>query len=382
VLHGKFLYNQQLDSLRNNTMKKVALKYIGDNGEEAEVITSKFISLTFTDLFPRNELFEIKAKVDAGDAKINGEVVENDSTITVPIKFSSEMAVYAIVINGWLPITFRNSEWLVPDRNLVSSIIQIDSKNLNNKNKAIEWWLSFIKESDIVINPLLYAIEGNQKKKPSYNEFCESFDKAVNKLSSYFPKGKVISYNSKKFYQAGYSILEEITETQTNEISFLLETAPLVSTSYSSQQLGKIQKEIDEIAIKYNLLGKSFLYFLVISCLYERNDSKFFKAARKVLKPKQSYNESDAYNTISDINILNIFIQSWSIFGELFPICTCDNGLVAFWSGLNPIKISSKNKKIDIEFTFNECLFPRLSIEQRHQLATSIKEKRNLIVMP
>jgi hypothetical protein len=356
-------------------MKKVALRYVGDNGDEAEIIPSNFIPLTFKDLFPDNGLFEIKAKVDAGDAKINGEVIANNSTITMPTKFKSEMTVYAIVIDGWLPISFRNSEWVVPDRNLISSIIQIESENLNDKNESIKWWLDFVKASDIILNPFLYAIEGNQKKKPSFKEFCESFDKAVEKLSTFFRKGKIISYNSIKYYKAGYSILEEITANQKDEINFLLETAPLVSTPYSSQQISKIQNEIDDIAIKYNLLGKSFLYFLVIACLYDRNDSKYFKAARKVLKPKQSYSESDAYNTISDINILNIFIQSWSIFKQPYPICTCDNGLVAFWSGLNPIRISSKNKKIDIEFTLNECIFPRLGIDQRHQLAKNIKEK-------
>ena len=55
-------------------MKKVALKYVGYNGDEAEVIPSSFIPLTFADLWPSNDLFEIKANVDAGDAKINGEV--------------------------------------------------------------------------------------------------------------------------------------------------------------------------------------------------------------------------------------------------------------------------------------------------------------------
>lgn len=356
-------------------MKNVALKYVGENGDEAEVIPSKFIPLTFADLFPSNDLFQIQAKVEAGDATINGEVIDKDSTITVPIKFNSEMSVYAIVIDGWLPITFRNSKWLVPDRNLISSIIQINSNNLNDKNKATKWWLDFIKESDITINPMLYALEGNTRKKPSYKEFCTSFDKAVEKLSIYFPKGRIISYKSEMFYSAGYSILEEMADKQNDEINFLLETAPLVLTPYSNRQIGKIQQEIDEIAIKYDIIGKTFLYFLVISCLYERNDNKYFKAARKVLKPTSRYTEVDAYNTISDINALNIFIQLWSIFKQPYPICTRDEGLVAFWSGLNPIKISSRNKKIDIEFTFNECLFPSLNTEQRHQLADSIKEK-------
>lgn len=355
-------------------MKRVALKYVGYDGDEAEVIPSKFIPLTFNDLFPTNDLYHIKANVATGDATINGEIIEKESTITVPTKFNFEMSVYAIVVDGWLPIAFRNSDWLVPDRNLISSIIQIESNNLKNKNKATQWWLDFIKDSDITINPLLYAFEGNKQGKPSYNEFRTSFNKAVEKLSNYFPKGKIIQYKSNKYYIAGYSILEEMAAKQNDEINFLLKTAPLVSTNYSSQKLVNIQKKIDELAIKYDLLGKSLLYFLVISCLYERNDSKYFKAARKVLKPTSSYNESDAYNTISDINILNIFIQSWSIFGQPYPICTCDKGLVAFWSGLNPIIISSRNKRIDIEFTFNECLFPRLSTEQRQQLAKSIKE--------
>jgi len=358
-------------------MKRVALKYVGENGDEAEVIPSKFIPLTFVDLFPSNGLFQIQAKVEAGDATINNEVIDKESIITVPIKFNSEMSVYALVINGWLPITFRNSKWLVPDRNLISSIIQIKLDNLNGNNKAIKWWLDFIKDSDITINPLLYAFEGNKQKKPSYKEFCTSFDKAVDKLYSYFPKGKIISNKSELFYGAGYSILEEMAAKQNDEIKFLLETAPLVSIPHSNQQLSKVQQKIDEIATKYDLIGKSFLYFLVISCLYERNDSKYFKAARKVLKPTSNFKEIDAYNAISDINALNIFIfiQSRSIYKEPYPICTCDKGLVAFWSGLNPIKISSKNKKIDIEFTFNECLFPRLNTKQRHQLADSIKEK-------
>ena len=348
---------------------------MGDNGDEAEAIPSSFIPLTFEDLFPIDGLFKIKAKVDAGDLKINGETIEKDSTITIPTKFKHEMSIYSIVVNGWLPISFRNSNWIVPDRNLVSSIIQIKSNNLNNKNKSIEWWFDFIKKSDIKINPILYAFEGNKRRVPSYDEFCKSFDKAVTKISSYFTKEKIVNYDSDKYYQAGYSVLEEITKNQLNEIYFLIEAIPLISEHCPNNQLNKIQDDIDKIAIKYGIIGKSFLYLVVISCLYERNDDKYFKAARKILKPKQKYDETNAYNTIFDVNILNIFIQSWSIFKQPHPICTCDLGLVAFWSGLNPIKVSSVNKKINVKFTFNECLFPRLSIEQRQQLAKRIQEK-------
>lgn len=357
------------------TRTRVALKYVGENGDQAEAIPTFFKPLTFSDLFPENKLYEINAEVEAGDATINGEIIKEKSTLTIPINFHYDVSIYVLVPDGWLPITFINNNWLIPDRNFISSIIQIKSNRLKSNKKAIKWWLDFHKNSDLTINPLLYALEGNKQRKPTYNEFCISFDKAVQELTGYFPQSKIISYKDEKFYKAGYAILEEMTKKQSDEINFLIETAPLVATPYSDKQVKNIQDKIDKIAIKYNFIGKSFLYYLVISCLYERNDKKYFKAARKVLKPNPNYAAIDAYNTIADVNALNMFIQTWSLFRQPYPICTCDKGLVAFWSGLNSIKIYSKNKKIDIEFKVNECLFPRLSLEQRQSLADSIKEK-------
>jgi hypothetical protein len=358
-----------------STNKSVSLKYVGENGDEAEAIPSSFHPLAFSELFPSNNIYEINAKVEAGDATINGEVIEEESTLTFPINFHSDISIYVLVPDGWLPITFLNSNWLVPDRNFISSIIQIRSNLSNSNTKAKKWWLDFHKNSDLTINPILYAFEGNKKRKPTYNEFCNSFDKAVKELTEYFPQSKIISYHNKKYYKAGYAVLEEMSAKQNDEIKFIVETAPLISNPCSDKQVIKIQEKIDEIAYKCNLLGNSFLYYLVISCLYERNDNIYFKAARKVLKPNSNYTEVDAYNTISDINALNLFIQSWSIFKKPYPICTCDKGLVAFWSGLNPIKIASQNKKIDIEFKINECLFPRLNEKQRQSLADRIKDK-------
>lgn len=358
-------------------MNKVGLKFFTENGDKVEVAPSSFVPLNFYDLFPNDDVFNLQAKVNKGDGRINDEIIEQENIINIPIKFNYSLSVYTIVNNGWLPIIFRNSKWLIPDRNLISAIIQIESNNLKNNNKSIKWWLDFIKQPDIMINPLLYAIEGNKRRQPSYSEFCQAFDKAIKKLCNYFPREKVISYKSEKFYRAGYAILQETTAKQRDEVNFLIETVPLVLTPHPEKKLAEKQTKIDEISMKYNVFGNSFVYFLIISCLYERNDKKFFKTARKVLKPKKNYNEIDAYNTISDINILNLFIQSCSAFDEPFSICTCDKGLVAFWSGLNPIAMSNKNKKIKIEFTLNECLFPRLDVEQRYQLAENIRDKMN-----
>jgi hypothetical protein len=358
--------------------KRIALQYVGENGDHAEAIPSFFKPLTFSDLFPENKLYEINAEVKAGDAKINGDVIKDKSTLTIPINFHSDISIYVLVPDGWLPITFLNNEWLIPDRNFISSIIQIRSNVPQSNIKSAEWWLDFHKNSDLTINPLLYALEGNKKRKPTYNEFRSSFEKAVQELKSYFPQSKIISSNDERFYKAGYALLEEMTFRQRDEINFLIETAPLVATPHSDRQVVNIQDQIDKIATKYNLLGKTFLYYLVISCLYERNDKKYFKASRKVLKPSLNYDEVDAYNTIADINALNMFIQLWSILKRPYPICTCDKGLVAFWCGLNPIEISSKNKKIDIEFKVSEYLFPRLSLEQRQNLADKIKGKRSI----
>ncbi|GAB6147292.1 hypothetical protein [Desulfocicer niacini] len=361
-----------------NTDNSILLKYVGENGDEAEIIPSFFEPLGFEEMFSDDKLYEVIAKVKSGNGKINDKIIDQDSTCSFSIHFHSDISIYVLVPDGWLPITFLNKNFLVPDRNFLSSIIQIRANNLKSNTKSTKWWLDFHKKSDIVINPILYAFEGNKRRKPTYDEFRESFNKAVNELTEYFPNAKIISSKTEEFYKASYSILDEMTVSQEDDINFLIKAAPLVASPYSDKQLNEAQDTIDKIAMEHNCLGGSFLYFLVISCLYEMNDNSIYKAARKVLKPKVNYSKEDAYNTISDINALILFVQSLSIFKSPFPICTCDKALAAFWVGLNPIKLNRANKKIEVELPFNKCLFPRLNIEQRTNLAKNIKNKKSV----
>lgn len=358
--------------------KKVVLKYVAHNGDEAEIIPSFFVPLGFEDLFLENKTYEIKAHVDSGDGKINGKTIEQSSVCKIPINFHSNISIYGLVQNGWLPITFLNSDFIVPDRNFLSSIIQIRENNLKPNTEATKWWLEFYRKSDFIINPILYAFEGNKKRKPTFDEFCMSFNKAVKELAEYFPNAKIITYNSEHVYKASYSVLEEMADKYEDEINFLLKTAPLVATPHSDKQLKQLHESIDIIALKHKCLGNSLLYILVLSCLYEENNNNVFKAARKVLKPKKNYSIEDAYNAISDINSLLLFVQYLSMFDFPHSICTCDKALTAFWAAINPIEITITNSKINLEFNINEYLFPRLNTEQRINLANTIKSKMTI----
>jgi hypothetical protein len=357
---------------------RIALKYISEENDEAEIFPDSFKPLGYEDLIERTGEYPIEARISAGNAKLNGEILTENTICKFPINFNNDVTIYVLAMGGWLPFTFLNEPKIIPDRNVISSIKEIKSGKLRENTKKTEWWLRFFKKSDLTINPILYAFEGNLRRLPTYNEFCTSFDEAVFEIKQYFPNANVISYPEKKYYKAAYEILEDLTSSFEREQEFLIKTSPLVATIPADNEIEEIQDTIDDIALRLNILGDSLAYYLVLSCLYDNKDNvSVYHAARKVLKPKHNYTEKHAYNAISDLNAMILFLQSLSLPKHVFSVCTCDKPLATFWTGLNPIERNVKNKKINITFSVNENLFPRLGDKQRQQLVEKIENKKS-----
>lgn len=265
--------------------KQIKIKYVAENGDECEFIPSAFIPLGYDDIV-KGQPYNIAAEVDEGDAKINGSVLGGKRTCNFPINFNSDVSIYVLNIGGWLPFTFLNNQCIVPDRNILGSIEAIKKDNVFNNIEKTKWWLELRKESDLIINPILYAIEGNKRKKPTFEEFCLSFDSAATELKEYFPKAEIVSYTKDIQYKDGYDILENLFRYFEQEKNFLLKTAPLVAEMHAFNKLLEIEQRIQEHAVECQMTGESPLYFVVLSCLY--TDPKHrYPAARKILKPKR-----------------------------------------------------------------------------------------------
>ena len=360
-------------------INKISLRYVTEDGEELETIPDSFKPLGYEELTGSKSSYSIEVKAGPGKTKLNGTTLEKGYTCNFPITFNEEVTIYVLVQGGWLPISFINHPNIIPDRNVISSIQQIKNGKIRNNTKSTAWWLTFHRKSDLTINPLLYACEGNKKRLPTFQEFCTSFDEASQDIKNFFPNAKVVSYTDKYIYKQAYELLLEISRKNAVEEEFLLETASLVAIRPPDNEIADIQDAIDNVALKLNILGESLAYYLVISCLYDAKDGSGYQSARKVLKPNQNYKKEQAYNTISDLNAINLFIQSLSFPDIVFPICTCDKPLAAFWASINPIARSVKNRKINVSFQLTEHLFPRLESQEIAKLGERINYKKTFL---
>ncbi|MDK9705556.1 MAG: hypothetical protein OEL83_00780 [Desulforhopalus sp.] len=357
---------------------RIAITVVTEEGDKAEVIPCSIKPLTYEDIITENTRYPMQMSAKEGSVKINGEVLEKDRKIDFKIQFNEEITIYVLELGGWLPFSFANYKNMLPDRNVISSIKQIKSNKLRDNTKATDWWLKSYKESDLTINPLLYAFEGQYQRFPNYIEFCKSFNEASAELKEYFPKAKIIGYPSEEIYQKVYQLLIEVSEQNISEQEFLLCAAPLVANRVSDKELNDTQNAIDDLAEKYGILGESLLYYLIVSCLYDPKDGSGYLPARRIVKPKENYTKEMAYNAIADVNAITFFIQSLSLPKLMMPVCTCDKPLAAFWAAINPFERTVQNRKINVEFQLTKHLFPRLNPKEIENFASTLNKKKLL----
>ena len=232
-------------------------------------------------------------------------------------------------------------------------------------------------ESDLTINPLFYAMEGNQFKTPTFEELKSSFATAAEIIREKFPKAKIIEYEDVHFH-AAFELIKSISGQNEKEIEFLIKAVPLVVTDVPALELTKIESEIIRIAQETKLDLKSLSVLTVLSRLYD-NGRSGYNVAKRILKPNSEYTKENAYNTLADLNALRLFIGflalSESNKYESFAFCTSDKALVLLWSGFNFYDIKFvKDVGARSSFSLSENLFPRLSQDQRIELAAKLSQ--------
>jgi hypothetical protein len=117
---------------------------------------------------------------------------------------------------------------------------------------------------------------------------------------------------------------------------------------------------------------RSLVVLAILSCLYERIDGSGFTAARKIIKPRTTYTRQNAYNALSDLRALEIFVSGLGFQRGPFALCTCDRAIAAFWCGLNAHDHRWENEQFSFTMGLTEDLFPRLGEADRVALGAKI----------
>jgi hypothetical protein len=117
----------------------------------------------------------------------------------------------------------------------------------------------------------------------------------------------------------------------------------------------------------------SLLVIAVFSCFFESQDGSGHPIARRLLNPREGYTDQDAFNALSDLGALELYIFLSTLRQPPTSLCTCDRAMAAFWCVLGPDSFSYAPGQIIFAVEFSKELFPRLCREEidafRNELA-------------
>ena len=270
-------------------------------------------------------------------------------TLSFKLKPKEPLSVFILEIGGYSLPCFISSSIMLVDRNVLSNIRNILSEGNHRDNASNSWWFSFLNSPSVLLNPALSAMEGKDRKTPTYDEFCDEFDRGIITLNEFFPKAQVIQF-SDIHYRAAYELVEESVAGYKDDLKFLLEAIPLITNRNSANKLRDVESSLFKIAKSNNIKKLAFPFIACLSCLYESSMGKLKSNGRAVLKPKPNYTSSMAHNALMDLYSLSMLLQANSKLSSKIGLCTSDKGLVKFWCDL---RTSTGGKSTSFGFEVN-----------------------------
>lgn len=340
--------------------------FADENNVAVEFTPDYFEPLTFSDLQQGLESgkFKMKAHISPGNISIDGKRDDTKSTLDFSVKYLERFSALCLVTGGCLPPQAINSHSLLFDRNGIAYIEQSNAGRVNDNETVFSWWLKSVQAENIHVNPILYAVEGDKNRTPTFTEFKNSIVQATNELRTYFPTAILAEYTDEAIHSK-YQLVVSNLERQQREIDFLIKAVPLFVESVPDNKLDTFWEDILKLTKEYNLTTGSFLLLTVAACVFENihgHRSKFSSPARVLLKPNINYNSRTAYNAIADLRSLEILAAGDAHSEYDLALVTADKAMALMWCGLN-FKEATTNSEGTLTFNFKpqKSLFPRMT---------------------
>ena len=338
------------------------LRHVAESGQVTDILPRQFKALKYSDVVERRNNYSIEVVGEVIRLKDRPEKKVLATGVT-NIIFRNPASIYALVEGGWLSLPFVHPANFLVDRNVVSILGKIAGGDIRQDLSHTHWWLSFLNNPVATFNPILYAWEGDSRRTPTFSEFCESFDKGAKEISAVLPKANITKFQYAN-YQAAYATIMDLSKRQEREAKFLLHVIPFIKHRCPRSKLTEYEREIFGKAKELELKNRSLVVVAAFSCLFEREDGSGYLVGRGILKPPQVNSEEGAYNVLSDLKNVELFILSHGLGEEAMSLCTCDRAIAAFWCLIGPHSFRYENGKFTYSVLFKTDLFPRLSPEE------------------
>lgn len=161
---------------------------------------------------------------------------------------------------------------------------------------------------------------------------------------------------------------------QQNQVNFLREACPLVAHRVAKAKSAMVERQLIDLAASTGVAFHSFVFFAVLSVLYEPVSGEQPMIGRGVLKPNPNYSDEMAYNALSDLRSLEYLAAITGFPGPSAGICTRDRLLAALWVHMGVHNARWTGHVVSWDIRPTEQLLPRLEPKEIGQLMKRLGE--------
>ncbi|WP_144375137.1 hypothetical protein [Thiolapillus brandeum] len=117
----------------------------------------------------------------------------------ISLTFDQPISFYVLVMGGWYPLALVPNCVLALDKSTLNILHHLDSQSKRQDLEKNKWRLKYIDNESVILNPVLCALEGDNRAAPTKEEFTTKFHEAIERIRKHLPKAKIIEYSDASF---------------------------------------------------------------------------------------------------------------------------------------------------------------------------------------
>lgn len=337
-------------------------------GRAATFAGVEFAPLQFSDLIDKKLSDKVVVPLRWTRARVVESTIPEIGIDQVSSGHATVESVYStktigLVKGGWLPpgLAVRADMIVIPDRCTIADLRGRFCGGIK-KNESEKDFLDFFAGSGIRINPLLYAIEGNQRKDPSPEAIEQQLNEAVVALRAALPEAEIVPVDQAGL-EGAIGIVQDTRASMARKQEFLMRLAPKLHAPTSAKRKELLWDDVLETARECGVVKSSLVVFAALSAISVPNGRS---PAKRLLKFTCDYSIEDAYNALADLRSLEMLMCLFALFPEQqLMLCTGDKDLALLWAGIRASNFVWSGNHASSSLSPVESLLPNMTSTQR-----------------
>ncbi len=293
----------------------------------------------------------------------NGRIVDTDvegvdtskiAHITATLVSPFTAKAIGLVPGGWLPSALaatKETSVILLDRNIITEIAG-RFRGGKKVGRAPDF-LDLFENHPVRVNPMLFALEGNQRAFPDLDLVRSQLEEVTAKLTEALPSATLMVGPGS--IDGVLGLIEDVRPSFERKQAFLRQVAPMLKTQVAQRDIDRRWDELLAVAKACGAEQASFVVLAALSTLVNPGRS----AARSLLKFSSSYDDADAYNALSDLQALELLLYSFVYVPDaITQLCTADRNLALFWVGANVTDVVRVGDGIRFTMAPHEAILP------------------------